>query len=65
LFLQTSLTYADFAQADISNVDFTGATMFRANLHNVVDSGARIPQRAITLATDPELAAAQNWKPKF
>jgi hypothetical protein len=39
--------------------------MFRANLHNVNDAHALIPNRAVTLGTDPELAAAQNWKPKY
>jgi hypothetical protein len=38
--------------------------MFRANLHGVQDANARIPTRAVALGTDPELAAAQNFRPK-
>ena len=64
-FRDANLVYADFAQADLSGADFSGAQMFRANLHAVQDTGARIPTRAVTLGTDPELAAAQNWRPRF
>lgn len=63
--IATDLTYADFSQADLSAADLTGATMFRANLHAITDIGATIPGRAVALGTDPELAAAQNWQPKY
>jgi uncharacterized protein YjbI with pentapeptide repeats len=64
-FVRCELTYADFAEADIGEADFAGAKLFRTNLHLVRDDGAVIPNRAITLGTEPELAAAQRWRPKF
>jgi len=60
-----NLTYADFSEADLRGADLSGATMFRANLHRIQDEDALIPNRRVALGTDPELAAAQAWKPPF
>ena len=65
VFRDANLVYVDFSRADITRADFTGAEVFRANLHSVQDSGARISGRAVALGTDPELAAAQNWRPQL
>ncbi len=65
LFVRSDLTYADFSHANLEAADLSGATLFRANLHQIVDSGARFSDRARALATDPELAAAENWQPPF
>ncbi|MCA9685861.1 MAG: pentapeptide repeat-containing protein, partial [Myxococcales bacterium] len=64
-FVAADLSYADFSGADISEVDMSGAQVFRAKLHRVVDTNAVIPGRALTLGTDPELAAAEGWEPKY
>ena len=56
------LTYADFSHADLSGADLRGATMFRANLHAVIDADAQFSDRARALESEPELMAAEGWR---
>jgi uncharacterized protein YjbI with pentapeptide repeats len=65
-FTGCNLTYAEFHRADVSKCNFTGATLFRTRLHNIIEENAVFsPTRALSLATEEDLAEAENWKPRY
>jgi uncharacterized protein YjbI with pentapeptide repeats len=55
------LTYADLSHAVLEDADLVGATLLRANLHEIKDQGARIPDRSAALPTDPDRKLAETW----
>ena len=65
-FLGTDLTYAEFNNADVSECNFTGATLFRTRLHYITENQTVFTaNRALALGTDEELAQAEHFKPKY
>ena len=62
-FARADLTYSDFSHADVTEADFSGATLFRTRFHSARSNGAIFAGTAGALGDDPELAAAERWKP--
>ncbi|MCI5166360.1 MAG: hypothetical protein D3903_09745 [Candidatus Electrothrix sp. GM3_4] len=64
-FVKAKLTYCDFSHADISGADMSQSTLIRTKFHqtlmeHTIWKGAN---KTVSLGTDPELAAAENWQP--
>ena len=65
-FIGANLTCAELNHADLTRCNFTGATLFRARLHQIKDEDAVFgASRAVALGDDPDLAEAENFRPRY
>ncbi len=58
------LDKAELNHADLTGCDLSGASLARTKLHGVTDDDATFTDRSAALEEDPELAAAESWKPR-
>jgi uncharacterized protein YjbI with pentapeptide repeats len=60
------MTYADLSHADLTNADLSNCHLKQARLHRIVDERTRWSGADLTghQPTDPDLAQAEDWKPK-
>jgi uncharacterized protein YjbI with pentapeptide repeats len=65
IFTGSDLTYADLSHANLTDADMSNTSLFRANLHEILDNNTIWDgsSKKLALGMDAKRLKAEQWKP--